>query len=64
MLGHDPAQVLATKSEAFVRLAPRPAYSVLRRDAWQSAGVAPIQDWSDALAESIAAPLLARESTP
>ena len=53
LLGHDPARVLATTSEAFVRPAPRPAYSVLGHDHWESAGVAPIQDWSEALAESM-----------
>ena len=52
-LGLDPARLLATTSEAFVRPAPRPAYSVLGHDAWHRAGVAPIRAWSDALSESI-----------
>jgi dTDP-4-dehydrorhamnose reductase len=55
LLGHDPARVLPTKSDAFVRPAPRPAYSVLGHDAWDEAGVAPIREWPDALAESIKA---------
>jgi dTDP-4-dehydrorhamnose reductase len=52
-LGLDPARVLPTTSEAFVRPAPRPAYSVLGHDAWKSAGVAPIREWSTALGKSI-----------
>jgi dTDP-4-dehydrorhamnose reductase len=52
-LGLDPARVLPTTSEAFVRPAPRPAYSVLGHDAWKSAGVAPVREWSNALGESI-----------
>jgi dTDP-4-dehydrorhamnose reductase len=55
LLGHDPARVLPTTSDTFVRPAPRPAYSVLGHDAWQSAGLAPIRLWSDALAESVKA---------
>ena len=53
LLGHDPARVLPTTSDAFDRPAPRPAYSVLGHDAWQRAGLAPIRQWSDALAESV-----------
>jgi len=53
LLGHDPARVLPTTSEAFVRPAPRPTYSVLGHEAWAHVGLATIQEWSDALAASI-----------
>jgi dTDP-4-dehydrorhamnose reductase len=36
-----------TTSDAFVRPAPRPAYSVLGHDALRTAGVEPIGDWSE-----------------
>ncbi|MEU2201459.1 dTDP-4-dehydrorhamnose reductase [Isoptericola sp. NPDC019482] len=36
-----------TTSDAFVRPAPRPAYSVLGHDALRAAGVAPIGDWAE-----------------
>jgi len=64
LLGHDPARVLPTTSEAFVRPAPRPAYSVLGHDAWERAGVAPIQGWSEALVVALRTPLLETETTP
>lgn len=44
--GMDPAIVRPTTSEAFVRPAPRPAYSVLGHDALVVAGVEPIGDWA------------------
>lgn len=45
--GLDPAIVGSTTSEAFVRPAPRPAYSVLGHDALRRVGVEPIGDWKD-----------------
>ena len=49
LLGADPARVRATTSSAFVRPAPRPAYSVLGHDGWARAGLAPIGHWQLAL---------------
>ncbi len=48
-LGADPARVLPTTSAAFVRPAPRPAFSVLGHDAWAQVGMEPLPDWHDAL---------------
>lgn len=45
--GMDPAIVAETTSEAFVRPAPRPAYSVLGHEALERVGVAPIGDWAE-----------------
>lgn len=45
--GLDPAVVTPTTSEAFVRPAPRPAYSVLGHGALERAGVTPIGDWRE-----------------
>jgi dTDP-4-dehydrorhamnose reductase len=46
-LGRDRAMVKETTSAAFVRPAPRPAYSVLGHTALERAGVTPIGDWSE-----------------
>jgi dTDP-4-dehydrorhamnose reductase len=46
-LGKDPEMVGETTSDAFVRPAPRPAFSVLGHDALVSAGVSPIGDWAE-----------------
>ena len=53
--GLDPARVLPTTSADFVRPAPRPSYSVLGHDAWTAAGLAPMRDWREALADAAAA---------
>ncbi len=45
--GLDPAVVTPTTSDAFVRPAPRPAYSVLGHAALECIGVAPIGDWRE-----------------
>jgi dTDP-4-dehydrorhamnose reductase len=51
--GLDPARVLPTDSSAFVRPAPRPAFSVLGHDAWAAAGLSPMRPWRDALAAAL-----------
>lgn len=52
--GADPARVLPTDSAAFVRPAPRPAYSVLGHEAWASVGLEPMRDWREALRAAFA----------
>ncbi len=52
--GYDPERVHPTDSAAFVRPAPRPAYSVLGHDAWFGAGIDPMRDWRPALREAFA----------
>ena len=45
--GLEPARVSPTTSAAFVRPAPRPAYSVLGHDRLRTIGVEPIGDWRE-----------------
>ncbi|WP_309134378.1 dTDP-4-dehydrorhamnose reductase [Cellulomonas sp.] len=50
--GLDPEIVRPTTSEAFVRPAPRPAYSVLGHGALARAGVPAVGDWEDRWAQA------------
>lgn len=50
----DPARVKPTDSAQFVRLAPRPAFSVLGHGAWATVGLKPLRDWREALADAAA----------
>jgi dTDP-4-dehydrorhamnose reductase len=50
--GLDPENVKPTDSSAYVRPAPRPAYSVLGHDAWLEHGLEPIRDWRLGLREA------------
>ncbi|MFD9408538.1 dTDP-4-dehydrorhamnose reductase [Streptomyces sp. NPDC059989] len=57
--GLDPERIRPTTSEAFVRPAVRPAYSVLGHDRWSAAGMEPLSDWRVQLAEAINRPAFA-----
>ena len=56
--GLDPERISPTDSAAFVRPAPRPAFSVLGHDRWAAAGLTPMRDWREALSEAAAAGVL------
>jgi dTDP-4-dehydrorhamnose reductase len=47
--GFDPDRVRPTTSDAFVRPARRPAYSVLGHGRWAEVGLPPMAHWRDAL---------------
>ncbi|MEV7772056.1 dTDP-4-dehydrorhamnose reductase [Kitasatospora sp. NPDC086791] len=54
--GLDPERIRPTTSEAFVRPAVRPAFSVLGHDRWAAAGLAPLPEWRAMLAEALERP--------
>lgn len=53
LVGADPERVRPCSSEKFARPAPRPGYSVLSGVSWQQAGLLPLRDWREALAEAV-----------
>ncbi|GGM88862.1 dTDP-4-dehydrorhamnose reductase [Dactylosporangium sucinum] len=56
LAGHDPARVRTTTSAAYVRPAPRPAYSALGHDRWAAAGMPPMREWRAMLTAALADP--------
>jgi dTDP-4-dehydrorhamnose reductase len=52
-VGADPERVRRTTSDAFVRPAPRPAYSVLGHDAWAAVGLPLLPPWDESLSRAL-----------
>jgi dTDP-4-dehydrorhamnose reductase len=51
--GLDPERARPTTSSAFPRPAPRPEFSVLGHDRWSVAGLPPLPDWQESLAQAL-----------
>ncbi len=56
LAGLDPERVHPCTSEAYPRVAARPAYSVLHHGGWADAGLAPLPHWRTTLAEALRRP--------
>lgn len=54
--GLDPERIRPTTSDAYLRPAARPAFSVLAHDRWAQAGLAPMSDWREQLADALVTP--------
>jgi dTDP-4-dehydrorhamnose reductase len=54
LVGASTDRVHRTTSAAFVRPAPRPAYSVLDHSRWAEVGLKPMRPWDEALREAVA----------
>ncbi|MFJ8040881.1 dTDP-4-dehydrorhamnose reductase [Kitasatospora sp. NPDC096147] len=59
LTGLDPERIRPTTSAAFTRPAVRPAFSVLGHDRWAEAGLPPLAEWRDQLAEAVRRPAFA-----
>ncbi|GHG51833.1 dTDP-4-dehydrorhamnose reductase [Streptomyces griseocarneus] len=55
LLGADPDRIRPTSSGALDRPAPRPGFSLLDQRRWQEAGMGPLREWREALAEAFPA---------
>ncbi|GGR77665.1 NAD(P)-dependent oxidoreductase [Streptomyces humidus] len=55
LLGADPGRIRPTTTRALARPAGRPGYSVLGHARWREAGLEPMREWNDALAEAFPA---------
>nr|WP_282205977.1 dTDP-4-dehydrorhamnose reductase [Kitasatospora fiedleri] len=55
--GLDPERIRPTTSAAFVRPAVRPAFSVLGHARWAEAGLPPLPDWREQLAQALTDPV-------
>ena len=62
LAGLDPERVLPTDSAAFVRPAPRPAFSVLGHEAWARVGLTTMRPWQNAISDAIADGIFARST--
>jgi dTDP-4-dehydrorhamnose reductase len=56
LAGLDPARVRPTTTDASLRPARRPGYTVLGHDRWAAAGLAPMPHWHTMLAEALVRP--------